>query len=74
MWVAYSVNIESFMTAVMRFKWRRNGRGETSPWRKGWRRIGRGETAAAKRPRGERAGGESAAAKRLRRNVPSPSR
>jgi hypothetical protein len=30
MWVAYSVNIESIMTAVMRFKWRRNGRGETS--------------------------------------------
>jgi hypothetical protein len=30
MWIAYSVNIESIMTAVMRFKWRRNGRGESS--------------------------------------------
>jgi hypothetical protein len=30
MWVAYSVNIESMMTAVMRFKWRRNGRGESA--------------------------------------------
>jgi hypothetical protein len=38
MGVAYSVNIESIMTAVMKFKWRR-----TSPWRKGWRRNGCGE-------------------------------
>jgi hypothetical protein len=57
MWIAYSVNIKSIMTAVIRFEWRRNGRGETSPWRKGWRRNGRGE---------------SAAVKRLRRNIPSP--
>jgi hypothetical protein len=57
MWVAYSVNIESIMTAVMTDEIqmaakrpRRNVRVAKGLAAKRQRRIGRGETAAAKRP------------------------